>query len=227
MPIQLNSTTLSNAITATQSSFVLASVTNVATGNYLYVIDPARTEGELMGPVTAVNTSTGSVTVQRNGAVPRQNAHSAGAYVVIGPSARAFPLSNPPLGPVTAASEAANYTPWINAMTGEQWLFSTGSLSYVPGFNNPTSMRGQMPVLASAAGANLPPGPLFHVSGTAAVVTWTLPAGFSGGSFTVIPDGVFTWTSAGNIAIAGTAVVNRALTFFWDNVAGKFYPSYI
>jgi hypothetical protein len=53
-----------------------------------------------------------------------------------------------------------------------------------------------------------------------------MPVGFAGGSFTIIPDGAFTWTTAGNIAIAGTAVVGVPITFTYDSYLGKFYPAY-
>jgi len=67
------------------------------------------------------------------------------------------------------------------------------------------------------------------ISGTTAVVTITVPTSFSaaGGSITLIPTGVFTWTTAGNIALAGTAVVNRALTMTYDSGTAKWYPSYV
>jgi hypothetical protein len=48
-----------------------------------------------------------------------------------------------------------------------------------------------------------------------------------GGSITLIPTGAFTWTTAGNIAVAGTAVVNRALTMVYDSGTAKWYPSYV
>jgi DNA-binding beta-propeller fold protein YncE len=65
------------------------------------------------------------------------------------------------------------------------------------------------------------------VDGTAAVTGFTIPVGFAGGSFTIIPDGNFTWTTAGNIGLAGTAVTGRALTFLYDTNAAKFWPSYV
>jgi hypothetical protein len=43
----------------------------------------------------------------------------------------------------------------------------------------------------------------------------------------LIPTGVFTWTTAGNIALAGTAVVSKALTMTYDATTTKWYPSYI
>ena len=67
------------------------------------------------------------------------------------------------------------------------------------------------------------------ISGTAAVVTITPDADLSstGGTITLIPTGAFTWTTAGNIAVAGTAVVSRALTMTYDSGTSKWYPSYV
>jgi hypothetical protein len=81
--------------------------------------------------------------------------------------------------------------------------------------------------VASAAAAILPSGPLFHVDGTLAVTGFTVPVGGVGASFSIIPDAVFTWTTAGNIALAGSAVVNKLLTFTWDATNSKYIPSYI
>ena len=66
-----------------------------------------------------------------------------------------------------------------------------------------------------------------HVTGTAAVNTVTPPPGFiSGGHIILIPDGIFTTTAAGNIAIASTAVVSKALILTWDAGVSKWFPSY-
>lgn len=82
---------------------------------------------------------------------------------------------------------------------------------------------------ASAAGpVVIPAADYFHVTGTAAITGWTNPAGIQDGArFSVIPDAIFTWTAAGNIALAGTAVVNKLLDFQWDATTAKWYPSYI
>lgn len=71
-------------------------------------------------------------------------------------------------------------------------------------------------------------GELVRVTGTAAIVNLDVAgsAGFSAVLF-VIPLGIFTWTTAGNIALAGTAVVGRLLTFAFSKSTGKWYPSYI
>lgn len=67
------------------------------------------------------------------------------------------------------------------------------------------------------------------ISGTAAIETITAPTPISagGGTITLIPTGLFTWTTAGNIALAGAAVVSRALTMTYDVTTNKWYPSYV
>jgi hypothetical protein len=67
------------------------------------------------------------------------------------------------------------------------------------------------------------------ISGTSVVNTISPPSNmlFTGGSITLIPTGAFTWTTAGNIALAGTAVVSKALIMTYDYGTGKWYPSYV
>jgi hypothetical protein len=84
------------------------------------------------------------------------------------------------------------------------------------------------PIIASAA-AIAPVTPVAFVSGVAAIATITAPSPINGGGgrITLIPTGLFTWTAVGNIALAGNAVVNKALDMTYDAVALKWYPSYI
>ncbi len=232
MSTALTSTTLAAALSNQFSQLTVASGTGIyapANGGImqkLYVINPETTKGELMD-VTAINGV--AVNVTRN-ALFRQ-AFVNGAYVIIGqsPGNEAIGLGPSffeydPVGAVTAVN--VPITPWINVTNGNQWLRSLDGL-WVPGFGNTTAGPGVTAAVASAAGAILPSGPLFHVTGNLAVTGFTLPVGFTGGSFTIIPDGTFTWTTAGNIALAGTAVVNRNLTFVWSSQDGKFTPSYV
>jgi len=83
------------------------------------------------------------------------------------------------------------------------------------------------PTIASAT-TIAPTAPITLISGTTAIVTITAPSPIStgGGQITLIPTGVFTTTSAGNIAIASTAVVGKALTMTYDSTTTKWYPSY-
>lgn len=82
-------------------------------------------------------------------------------------------------------------------------------------------------IQVALAGTNTFTWPITRVSTVAAIVDIVVPyAGFSG-RITLLPTAAFTWTAAGNIALAGTAVVGKALDFIYDPTAGKWYPSYI
>jgi len=107
-------------------------------------------------------------------------------------------------------------TPIIGAATGTSLVLSSFS-----------AISSAAPTVASAT-TIAPTTPIAFVSGTTAVVTITAPSPISagGGSITLIPTGVFTWTTAGNIALAGTAVVSKALTMTYDATTTKWYPSY-
>lgn len=83
------------------------------------------------------------------------------------------------------------------------------------------------PTIASAA-TIAPTTQILFVSGTTAISTITAPSPISvgGGTITIIPTGVFTTTTTGNIALASIAVVNRALMMTYDVTTTKWYPSY-
>ena len=83
------------------------------------------------------------------------------------------------------------------------------------------------PTIASAS-TIAPTKQISFVSGTTAIVTITAPTGIAttGGQITLIPTGIFTTTTAGNIALASTAVVSRALIMTYDSTTAKWYPSY-
>lgn len=68
---------------------------------------------------------------------------------------------------------------------------------------------------------------IHRVTGTSAINTITKPDIFGGvgGQVTLIPTEIFTWTASGNIGLAGTAVVGKAIIFTWDPNANKWYPS--
>ena len=89
-----------------------------------------------------------------------------------------------------------------------------------------TSQRSAAPIVASAT-TIAPTTQFAYVSGTAAIaITAPTPISIGGGQITLIPTGVFTTTTAGNIALASTAVVSKALIMTYDATAVKWYPSY-
>lgn len=113
---------------------------------------------------------------------------------------------------------------------------ASGVLTNCTGSPTFTDVKASGLLATTAAAATIasattiaPTKQITFISGTTAIVTITAPAPISagGGTITLIPTGVFTWTAAGNIAVLGTAVVNRALTMTYDVTTTKWYPSYV
>jgi hypothetical protein len=102
--------------------------------------------------------------------------------------------------------------------------------------NWPGTFPNSAPTVASLAGVITITKPVTIVSGALAITGISAPAELAraanGGSgygarITFLPTGTFTWTTASNIALAGTAVVGKALDFTYDSATNKWYPSYI
>lgn len=223
----LQSTTLSAAVTNTATVIPLTSATGViapSNGNpgSLLMIDQ-----EILG---VQSISGNNVTVFSRGqgiggfasASSASNAtgHANGAKVWVG-IGRLFSNYNPiPHTPCTSATLLV--LPRVVPATGIAW--NCGNSLWTNFVGDQTTGA----VLASAA-TIAPTNPVHHVSGTAAVVNITVPAAcpYTGCVITLVPDGIFTWTAAGNIAVLGTAVVNRSITFTWEPVSAKWIPSYV
>lgn len=223
----LTQTTLSAAVTPSATSIPLTSATGVTAGQtVLYVDQEAMYVNSLAGKVAGVT---------RGYQGTRVGGHISLATVLLGPPP-AF-ISYDPQGACTAGKELP-YAPMINLSNGNQWLCSSITKSIVPGFGTNVDRASVTAAVASAAGATLPSGPLFHVTGTNAITAWgsstTLGAvGMGGGSsnsqgapFCAIPDAIFTTTATNNIALATTAVVNKMLCFTFDATNKKYVPSY-
>ena len=120
-------------------------------------------------------------------------------------------------GSAVFATTPTLVTPVLGAATGTSISLSSFS-----------AVSAAAPTIASAT-TIAPTTPIAFVSGTTAVVNITAAAPIStgGGAITLIPTGIFTWTTAGNIALAGTAVVSKALTMTYDVTTTKWYPSYV
>lgn len=118
----VNSTTLNGAITQTQTSITLTSISNISVGDRLFI------DWELLfvlqcgtsSTVGAGCTST-TVRVQRgvgDGAGGRAAPHATLAPVWTGPGQR-FQVSSPPLG--TCVRATVEFLPWIDVTTGNIW----------------------------------------------------------------------------------------------------------
>lgn len=222
----LYATTLSAAAAQSDDTLTVASTTSMTApsaqsatpaGSQLYVVDPGSARGE----VAQVISISGSVVTVRRGAAGQRTAHVSGAMVLYGPPN--WFQKYDPSGGCTAASTYV--TPWVNVTNGLQWLCSTITASWVPGWQNPNPPAATAAV-ASVAGATAVNGPLQHITGTNAITSFTMGTGWNGAGFCVIPDGAFTTTATNNIAKASTAVANKTLCWAYDNTNGVFTPNY-
>lgn len=166
--------------------------------------------------------------------------HASGTMVLFGRAAWFYifdpggtPGSGTGVSGLSCTASTVFVTPYLNVRTGGQWLCSSQTSTWVAGWNNAvatewTAVTGSV---ASVAGATTITGPLFHITGTNAITSWTIPVGMNAtsvgaASFCVIPDAIFTTTATNNIAKATTAVVNQTLCMTWDAKNSKFVPSY-
>ena len=144
-------------------------------------------------------------------------------------------LVTPLLGTVTSGDISActstsmvMVTPLLGTPTSGVLTNCTGSPTFTNvKYSGLVATTAAAPTIASAT-TIAPTASVTIISGTAAIVTITAPTPISagGGTITFIPTGAFTTTNAGNIAIASTAVVGRAITFTYDVTTVKWYPSY-
>jgi hypothetical protein len=247
----LTQTTLSSAVNGpafyngTSSTFDgtinLASVTGINAptlpGTPVSVI---FVDGEAMGVFT-VNTSTKQVGVFRGYLGTRPSPHASGTMVLVAPAYNTANGGNPMASglfqqdpPLNGACTAANTptTPWVNVLTGAQWLCSTISKTWIPGFINPLVAVSDIPNTAVASATTiLPSGPLFHLTGTTPVTTITTPVGCNatavgGCSFTMIVDTgtASQFGTGGNLEIGAaiTTLTGKAYTFIWDATNSKW-----
>lgn len=83
------------------------------------------------------------------------------------------------------------------------------------------------PTIASAA-TIAPVTSVAFVSGTTQITTITPPTNvaLTGGQITLIPTGLWSTGTSGNIALGTTAVVSKALELVYDSVTARWYPTY-
>lgn len=222
------------AVAAGITGIQLNSSTTLNTQNQwmLYV------DRELMAVVSVQGTT---LQVQRGVQGTVASPHKSGTMVLFGRNLwfygndpGATPSSGTGVSGVSCTAASVLVTPYLNYRTGAQWICSTITNTYVPGWNNAGGdFFSQTATVASAAGAVTPSGPYFSISGALAITGFNIPLGFNGtalggGCFVVNPTGIFTWTAAGNIAIAGTTTQALVLvTFCWNAATSKWVPSRI
>jgi hypothetical protein len=232
------SATTSGTVTIAACTGVAAPVLPGTPSSILYV------GREALGVLTW-NSSTCSGSVFRGYLGTQAAPHVSGDMVLYGPNyavalalggnivPNGFFTQDPPMNGTCTASSTPT-TPWINVLTAAQWLCSSITGTWVPGFNNGLAgdFTPQTATVAAAAGAVLPSGPLFIISGAGAITGFTIPIGCNATavgscSFTVIAaaGSTWTWTAAGNIMTAGTGTAGHSFTFTWSARLSKFVPS--
>ena len=136
---------------------------------------------------------------------------------------------------IGGSSKASAATGNTNEIAIGSLALGIGSNTSVIGNTSTTANRifgvnstGQVAPTIASATTIAPTKQVTFISGTTAVVTITAPTGIAttGGQITLIPTDVFTTTAAGNIALASTAVVSKALIMTYDATTTKWYPSY-
>jgi hypothetical protein len=231
------SPTISGFATIATCTGVLAPVLPGTPVSILYV------GREALGVLTW-NSSTCSGAVLRGYLGTQAAPHPSGDMVLIAPAYQtnvgvgANPVPNgffnvdPPAGSTCSAGVPTNL--WLNVLTGSQWLCSTISNTWVPGFINQwiTDGAAQTATVPAAAGTVTPSGPLFIISGAGAITGFNIPVGCNATAtgicaFTVISaaGSTWTWTAAGNIMTAGTGTAGHTFTFVWSASLQKFVPS--
>lgn len=91
-------------------------------------------------------------------------------------------------------------------------------------------LGGKIGAVIASASTIAPTSMFVHVTGTTAINTITSPTGCTTSGFgcviTLIPDGLWSTGTSGNIAVATTAEVNKALIMTYDPATAKWNPSY-
>jgi hypothetical protein len=238
---QVNGPAFYNGTSPTiDNCMVLASVTGINAptlpGTPVSVIYVDR---EAFGVLT-VNTST-KIACGFRGYLGTQAApHPSGDMVLIAPAYQTNnPVPNglfnvdPPTGSTCSAAVPTNV--WVNVLTGSQWLCSSITKTWVPGFVNPLTTVIDAPTTAVASATTiLPTGPLFHLTGSTAVTTITTPVGCNatavgGCQFTMIVDTgtASQFGTGGNLEIGAaiTTLTGKAYSFIWDATQSKWVIS--
>ena len=136
-------------------------------------------------------------------------------------------------------SSASQSLTGITSIDGSAATLTTTRTLWGQNFNGGANVTGDIasaglisqaaaaPTIASAA-TIAPTTRIVFVSGTTAIDTITPPTSFTagGGQIVIIPTGLFTTTTSGNIALATTAVIDRAIQMTYDATTTKWYPSY-
>lgn len=218
-------TTLSNAITAdTTANVNVASATSVlgpglpASNGSPAALTLLLVDREVMR-VNSVNGTAVSVSRGFYGTISA--AHASAAKVWVGPASY-FISSDPASGSPCVATQLV-VLPRVNYANGNAWNCGNSKWTLF----SPTIAQMTEGATIASATTVAPTNPIHAVSGTTAIVTITTPAACPAVcTVTFVPTGAWTYTTAGNLGLAGTATVAKPVVFTLLPSTGKWYPSY-
>lgn len=217
--VAMVSTTTTAAVSLAASQVQLTSVTGVLATNGVNVVSNILIDREEMDVLSV----TGLVAQVRRGVNGTPvTTHASGAKVWVGPP-NAF-ANYEPSGACVSTQQA--YAPTVVSASGNVWTCGNGGWTLFSTFSAKLSLGAVL----DSTGANstiAPTNSVHHVSNTGSVQTITVPAACPKiCQVILIPDAAFTTVNTGNIALASTGVVSKALIMTWDGGASKWYPSY-
>lgn len=142
--------------------------------------------------------------------------------------ALADPASNPLLGAVGASANPVYFSAETHLTAAGEALAAPYLDSAINSLGPNVGLAPGMGAALASAGTITPTNVIHHVTGvtTVSTIATTNLNLQTGDTLTLIPDGLWSTNTAGNIALATTGVVNKALILTYDTVTGKFYPSY-
>ena len=226
----MGTTTLSAAVTTSQTSIRVASATGIVGASRPIssseIGAPAGASFILLfvdKEAIAVNTISGTTAqVIRGWNGTLQTPHVSGAKVWVGPS---YAYGNyDPSG--ACQSTTLPYLPRIVPSTGNIWdcTGATGQWTTFASFPGRLVVGSQI----TAAATITIHAPVTHITGTTTISTITtsaLPG--SGGCIILVPDATsYTTSTGGNVALATTLATGKMLTLCYDPATAKYYPSY-
>jgi hypothetical protein len=157
---------------------------------------------------------------------------NAGRYITGGSTGNTTPTGGIYLGSGTQAYADGQTNETVigyNAVGNGTNTVTIGNSSVTADFAAGIQAHPTQSVVSSAT-TIAPTAQVFHVSGTTTIQTITAPVACTTTGYacqlTLIPDGIWATNTSGNIALASTAVVSKALIMTYDPATTKWYPSY-
>jgi hypothetical protein len=199
--------------TTSAITIAVSAANNTTAASYFPVFATSQGTAVALGTVSTftMNPSTGTL------GASIVNVASGGSYQINGTSV----LNATTLGSgITASSLTSVGTLGSVTVSGTSTLAAITTSSLI-------ATNATAPTIASAA-TIAPTKMISFISGTTQITTITAPSPISsgGGVIVLIPTGAWTTGTSGNIAIATTAVVSKALFMTYDITTAKWYPSY-